>query len=259
VDQFQKTMLTRVCLIAAIVFGVAVAGINLWKVREVIVTTRTERDTERSLKEQAQSDLARTRKELTDTQDDLAQTKQNLETTTTERDRLRGETDALTKQNTTLQRRLKETTDQLNNAQAELAAWAASGTTVDQVKSIIAAAKAAQEALEVANAEKEILEKELKKTLNRLAFYEDPTYKVNLPIGLKGTVLVADPKWDFVVLDIGEDDGVLENGELLVNRNGRLVAKIRIQSVQKDQSIANLLDGWKLSDVIEGDLVIPAL
>jgi hypothetical protein len=60
-------------------------------------------------------------------------------------------------------------------------------------------------------------------------------------------------------LDIGEDDGVLENGELLVNRNGRLVAKIRIQSVQKDQSIANLLDGWKLSDVIEGDLVIPAL
>jgi hypothetical protein len=76
---------------------------------------------------------------------------------------------------------------------------------------------------------------------------------------LKGQVLVADPKWEFVVLNIGEDDGVLTDGELLVNRNGRLVAKVRVQSVQKDRSIANLVNGWKLSDVIEGDLVIPAL
>jgi len=61
------------------------------------------------------------------------------------------------------------------------------------------------------------------------------------------------------VLDIGEDQGVLEDGELLVNRGGRLVAKIRIQSVQKDRSIGNLVAGWKLADVAEGDLVIPAL
>ncbi|MCU0772806.1 MAG: hypothetical protein MUE94_13705 [Verrucomicrobia bacterium] len=252
-------MLTRFCLIAAIVFGVAVAGINLWKVREVIVTTRTERDNERSLKEQAQSDLAQTRRELSDTKDDLAQTKQNLETTTAERDRLQGETAALTKQNKTLEGRLKQTTEQLNNAQAELAAWSALGIGVDQVKGIIAAAKAAEEALQVANAEKDILGKELRKTQSELAKFVDPAYKVSLPAGLKGKVLVADPKWQFIVLDIGEDDGVLTDGELLVNRDGRLVAKVRIQSVQKDRSIANLMDGWRLGDVIEGDLVIPAL
>lgn len=252
-------MLTRVCLIAAIVFGVAVATVNLWKVREVIVTTRTERDNERSMKEQAQSDLANTRRDLSDTQDDLAQTKQNLESTTTERDRLRNETDALTKQNNGLQQKLKATTDVLNDAQAELAAWGALGITVDQVKGVIAAAKEAEEALEVANTEKAILDMELKKTRNRLAFYEDEDYKVLLPVGIKGKVLVADPKWEFVVLNLGEDDGLLENGELLVNRNGRLVAKVRVQSVQKDRAIANLMAGWKLSDVIEGDLVIPAL
>lgn len=259
VDQFQKTMLTRVCLIAAIVFGVAVAGINLWKVREVIVTTRTERDNERSMKEQAQQQLAQTRRELSDTQDDLAQTKQTLESTTAERNRLRSETDTLTKQNNTLQQRLKETTDTLNNAQAELAAWNALGITVDQVKTVIATAKEAQEALDVANEEKRILSRRIDELKNRLAYYEDPDKRVPLPVGLTGKVLVADPKWEFVVLNIGEEDGVLERGELLVSRDGRLVGRVQIQSVQKDRSIANLMNGWKLSEVIEGDVVIPAL
>jgi hypothetical protein len=75
---------------------------------------------------------------------------------------------------------------------------------------------------------------------------------------LRGKVLVADPKWEFVVLDIGEDGGAKVNGELLVSRNGRLVAKIIIRDVQKDRAIANLMPGWKLGDVSEGDQVIPA-
>jgi len=82
---------------------------------------------------------------------------------------------------------------------------------------------------------------------------------VPLPVGLKGKVLVADPKWEFVVLNIGEKDGVLERGELLVSRNGRLVGRVKIQSVQKDRSIANIMNGWNLSEVLEGDTVIPAL
>jgi hypothetical protein len=60
------------------------------------------------------------------------------------------------------------------------------------------------------------------------------------------------------VLDIGENQGVQEYGELLVNRNGKLVAKVKIRSVQKDRSIANVLPGWQLGDVMEGDQVIPA-
>ncbi len=252
-------MLTRVCLIAAIVFGVSVATINLWKVREVIVTTRNERDYERGEKETAQRELADTRRELNDTKDDLARTKQNLETTTAERDNLRSSNDQLTTQNRNLTERLKQTTNERDDAQAELAAWEALGITVDQVKVIIATAKATEEALQVAKAENKILETELRKVENKLNLLVGTNYKVPLPPNLQGKVLVADPKWEFVVLNIGEDDGVLEQGELLVNRDGRLVAKVRIQSVQKDRSIANMMDGWQLGDIVEGDLVIPAL
>lgn len=252
-------MLTRVCLIAAIVFGVSVATINLWKVREVIVTTRNERDYERGQKEEAQDNLRKTTRELEDTQDELAQTRQNLESTTAERDGLRSQNDALTKQNRTLQDNLKRTTQERDDAQAELAAWEATEITVNQVKVLIATAKAAEEALQIAKEENRILDLELQKAKNKLAILLDDTYKVPLPPNLKGKVIVADPKWEFVVLNIGEDDGLLEQGELLVNRNGRLVAKVRVQSVQKDRAIANMVSGWQLGDVAEGDLVIPAL
>jgi hypothetical protein len=48
----------------------------------------------------------------------------------------------------------------------------------------------------------------------------------------------------------------LEDGKLLVNRDGKLIAKVQVKSVQPDRSIANVLPGWKLSDVMEGDQVL---
>jgi hypothetical protein len=69
---------------------------------------------------------------------------------------------------------------------------------------------------------------------------------------------VTDPKWHFVVINVGEDQGVVEHGELLVNRDGKLVAKVIVSSVQKDRCVANIVSGWQLGEVFEGDLVIPA-
>jgi cell shape-determining protein MreC len=68
----------------------------------------------------------------------------------------------------------------------------------------------------------------------------------------------VDPKWEFVVLNVGEDQGVISDGELLVSRQGKLVAKVIVRSVEKDRSIANLVPGWKLGEMIEGDDVSPA-
>ena len=70
--------------------------------------------------------------------------------------------------------------------------------------------------------------------------------------------MVVDPKWDFVVLNIGSDQNLKEKGQLLVSRNGKLVAKVIVSSIQKDRSIANVMPGWKLGQVIEGDEVTPA-
>ena len=39
--------------------------------------------------------------------------------------------------------------------------------------------------------------------------------------------------------------------------HGKLVAKVRISSVQANRSIANVLPDWKFGDVMEGDTVFP--
>jgi hypothetical protein len=81
---------------------------------------------------------------------------------------------------------------------------------------------------------------------------------IALPSNLVGKVLQIDPKWQFLVLDVGADQGALNRGQMLVHRGGRLVAKVKITHVEKHQCIADILPGWKLTEVHEGDQVIPA-
>jgi hypothetical protein len=79
---------------------------------------------------------------------------------------------------------------------------------------------------------------------------------VLLPEGLKGKIVAVDPKYDFVVLNIGDEQGVKERGEMMVDRKGKLIGKIRITSVQKDSCVASILPAWKRGQVMEGDQVI---
>ena len=99
---------------------------------------------------------------------------------------------------------------------------------------------------------------EIKRLKNELARYVTPEYHVPLPATCTGKVVETDPKWNFVILNIGETQGLLPYGELLVNRDGKLVAKVKVTSVKKNSAVANILPGWQLGDVMEGDVVIPA-
>ena len=83
--------------------------------------------------------------------------------------------------------------------------------------------------------------------------------RVELPPALKGKVIAVDPKYEFVVLDIGLDDGVLARGEMLVNRSGKLVARVRILTAESHRSVANVLSDWKQGEIMEGDVVLVGL
>ena len=69
----------------------------------------------------------------------------------------------------------------------------------------------------------------------------------------------ADPKWHFIVLDVGEDQGVLLNGEVLVSRQGKLLGKAKVSRVQPGRCVANMVPGWEFGEIAEGDQVIPAV
>ena len=43
---------------------------------------------------------------------------------------------------------------------------------------------------------------------------------------------------------------------MLVSRDGKLVAKIRVTTVEPGRSVANVLPEWKQAEVMEGDVVL---
>jgi len=251
-------MLVRISLIVAIVLALAAGALNFILVKQKIETIQGQREEEKTAKEAAQKDARETHQALNKTTDELKTTKATLQATTTERDKAVAEATAQTKRADTVTAERDKIRKERDDAQAELAAYRATDLKPEQIVAINKQFKDLQKSLDGSQEENKVLGQKIKKLETRLALYETPDKPVFLPAGLKGKVVVTDPKWNFVIVDVGVDQGVLEQGELLVNRNGKLVAKVKVSSVQKGRSVANVLPGWQLGEVMEGDQVIPA-
>ena len=245
----------RIALI--IVIAAALGGVGVsFKVSDKITNLTTERDTNAKGKEDAEAAATAAKsaeKKAKDIADkatkELVGTKDSLAKASTDRDEQ-------TKRANTLSDQLTKTTAEKTEAQQELSAWHASGYSVVQIRGLAADLKKAGETIENNAEEKKILSRNINKLKTELSRYTGDGEKVELPAGLKGKVLAVNPKYDFVVIDIGANQGALERGELLVNRGGRLVAKLKITSVQADRSIANVVTEWKQAEVLEGDVVL---
>lgn len=251
-------MLIRISLIVAIVAALAVGALNILVVRDRINTLITQRNDFHTERDQARAQLADTRQKLTKTEDDLAQTQQDLTNTMTQLAKAEADDQAQTKRANELSDKLTKTSQELDDTQNQLAAYKATGYTADQISGLAKTIKSNQAQLEAVKEENGVLQRTVTRLTVQINELVGTNYVVTLRAGLKGKVIAVDPKWDFVVLNIGGDQGVLDDGEMLVSRDGKLVAKVIVRSVEKDRSIANIMPGWQLGDVIEGDVVTPA-
>jgi len=59
--------------------------------------------------------------------------------------------------------------------------------------------------------------------------------------GVRGTVLAYNQAYNFVVLNLGARNGVESNSEMLVLRDGTLIGKIRISSVEPATAIGDIM------------------
>jgi hypothetical protein len=251
-------MLIRISLILAILAALGVGVVNFVFVKDKINTLVTDRNTQRDGRISAEGERDKTKKELAKTQNELSQTQQQLTDSQAAQKNAEDVAAAQTKRADDLSDKLTKTAQERDDAQNELTSYKTTGFTPEQVSKLGRSLKDAQDAIEVANGEKIVLQHAIVRLQTRLDKYEGTNTDVVLRADLTGKVLVVDPKWDFVVLNIGEDQGVLPNGELLVSRDGKLVAKVVVRSLEKDRSIANVVPGWKLGELFEGDEVSPA-
>jgi len=251
-------MLLRILLIVTILIGIGAIAVTQFVVRPHVQTIIDVRD--KNLKDYQNEKQAhgKTKSQLKDTKDKLALTEKNLDETKTQLTAVTTKATEQEKRANNLDQELGKTKQTLSGVQADLAAWTALGIPVNEVRALIADFKKLRNTNEAIEEEKKILALNLKKAEDKIKALtggeDDPDPP--LPAGLNGRVLVVDPKFDFVVLNIGAKNGVEPRGVLMVSRNSKLVAKVRVATVQPERSIANVMPGWKITPIKEGDQVL---
>jgi len=251
-------MLIRISLIVAIVAALLAGALSFTQVRGKINALIQQRDAYHGERDQVQGQLDTTRKDLAKTKDTLKQTEDDLAAAKTDRDKAVATAAAQTKRADELSDKLTRAAQDRDEAQGKLAAYTGTGLTAQQVADLGRDLKNARAAIDAMNEEKLVMSRTIDRLNIEIQKINGSNYVVTLPANLRGKILVVDPKWDFVVLNVGDNQGVKEDGELLVSRDGKLVAKVIVRSIQRDRCIANIIPGWKLGQVIEGDEVSPA-
>ncbi len=247
-------MLQRIFLIVAILAGIGVIVVSQTKLKEHIQgiievrekningwtnEIRHAKNLSDTLKTTSNNLVAVTA-ELITTSNSLVSANANLETAKSERDKALAD--------------LEKAKDAVKAGEQELAQWRNLGIKPEQVKATIADLAKAKDAIVAMDQENKVLDKKYKTAqaeLDRILGGAD--FWVKLPDGLKGKVLVVDPKWEFAVLDVGENQGVLKGGIMVIHRDSKLVGKIRVSTVMPDRCVANIMPGWSLGEIREGD------
>jgi predicted nuclease with TOPRIM domain len=78
------------------------------------------------------------------------------------------------------------------------------------------------------------------------------------PKAVSGTVVAVNEGWNFVLVDLGDKNGVTPETELAVQRNGKTVAKLKVTEVRPKHVSADVeySDGRRRDKVLLGDSVV---
>ena len=147
-------------------------------------------------------------------------------------------------------------TEERNIARQELNQWTAFGLSPTQVRDALESNRKLTAERAAMQSDVKTFSRKVTELTARLRRYEGEPSEPPLPAGTKGKVVAVDPKYDFVVLDIGSNQGLVQDASKLVNRDGRLVARVKITRVEPNRAIANIMPEWKQDDVLEGDQVV---
>ncbi len=120
-------------------------------------------------------------------------------------------------------------------------AGAPEGVSAPELKAMLDDTK---QQLAAAEQEKSLLADKVKEAQDRVAAVEAEQKRRQSganPPGVHGTVLAVNQAYNFVVLSMGDRQGVVPNSEMLVLRGGSLIGKIRISSVEPTTSIGDII------------------
>lgn len=145
---------------------------------------------------------------------------------------------------------LTSSMDKLNKIEADLG-----GKTPAQLKEAVSQT---QKEVDRVIADKKKIEDDLgaqKAEVARLNDRIERSKTGEMPPGISGKVLKLNQAWNFVVLNVGNLDGVVENGILVVYREKQFIGKVKVVSTEAHTCVADIIPEMTKSPVQEGDEV----
>jgi chromosome segregation ATPase len=192
--------------------------------------------------------LQETKKNLADTKAKLAKTEEELATTKTQlaaaNTEIAGLKDTVQKKDA----EITEKTGKIATLEGEKTALQGS---LDEANKKITKNEAEITELHAKIKDRDIEIKDLQAQLGRIW---------PIPLGTSGKILSVSPDWKFAVLDIGRDNGLFPNVEMMVHRGTNLLGRVKIASVRRKVAIADIMSDYasELPDakIQEGDRVL---
>jgi methyl-accepting chemotaxis protein len=189
-------------------------------------------------------ELQNTKQDLENTRQDLAQTKAELATTKAELAERVEEIASLNQQLDRQAAELAQVRSQVSNLERETAQLK------DEVATLTTQSEEMRENLSECEADYQSLQKAYKDLAGEVGTGQQAKK------GLAGHILLVNPAWNFVVLDIGSNDGLAPTNEMLVHRSDKLIGRIRVNAVREGLAVAEIMGDWQEIPFRKGDHVI---
>jgi predicted nuclease with TOPRIM domain len=183
------------------------------------------------------TDLENTRQDLENTRAELENTKSQLEDARTE----------IVQLNDTI-RSKNEELDEKSNLIATLEDEK-SGLE-EQVTDLTAQVEDLQDQLATMEEEKNAIQLQLEKCDKEL------NKNITMIPGTTAKIVYANADWNFVIIDIGSDQGAQTTAEMIIYRGENMIGKVRISAVRDNVSIAEVISDFQQDVIKEGDYVL---
>ena len=216
-------------------------------------------DSKKKVAAAAQTEAGNAKKAMTKAQDELVAAKATIDEKDKDIASKKGEIDKVAADLKKASDDLLAKTEEINKLKEAIGK---PGETVDPEKmraEMDALAKAKTE-LEVRVAElgqvNETMTKQLANERSKASSFETQvkSYKSDYTKpGITGTVLAYNPGWNFVVISLGDRQSLKAGKEMVVTRDGQMIAKLRVKTVEPTTSIADVIP----SSVAKGQSVQP--
>ena len=201
----------------------------------------------------AEMTVSQTKAQLTKAQGDLKTASQNLASTVTEKDQLtsrlsgvqtdlektKAQVAQLTNDRTSLEAQISQLTTDLQAKTQELEQKATPGSAIPAEGGTDQQAQIAEQQTLISKLQGDLDSARFQ--LATLQKEKEDRMQQKMRNGLSGRVLAVNPAWNFVVLSLGDKNGVVNNAELLVKRGSQYIGKVRVTSVEPSTSIADIV------------------